>query len=200
MHKNEIALILFIKNARPGHVKSRLAATLGPEKALAIYEALVEHIRQVIQPIKITKYIYYSEVIEPQDAWDPNQFSKRLQQGPDLGTRMKNAFTEILACHKGAILIGSDIPGITSSILDSASVALTDHDLVIGGTEDGGYYLIGLREPAPGLFDGMTWSTETVFEETIRRAQELGLTWYELPPLVDIDYEEDWIKHGWDLE
>lgn len=200
MLQSDYALILFAKNARLGKVKSRLAATVGPQKALAIYEALLERIRQVTAPVRVTKYLYYSDEIEEKDAWDPALFLKRLQHGEDLGARMKNAFTEILATHGGAVLIGSDIPGITTSLLNQAFRALKDYDLVIGSTEDGGYYLIGMRQENAALFDTMTWSTDSVFTETMRRIQNRGLTCYELPRLADIDKEEDWIRYGWELE
>lgn len=200
MLRSDYALILFAKNARLGKVKSRLAATVGPQKALAIYEALLERIRQVTAPVRVTKYLYYSDEIEEKDAWDPALFLKRLQRGEDLGARMKNAIAEVLTTHGGAILIGSDIPGITTSLLNQAFRVLKDYDLVIGSTEDGGYYLIGMRQENAALFDTMAWSTDSVFTETMRRIQNRGLTCYELPRLADIDKEEDWIRYGWELE
>ena len=194
------ALIIFIKNPRPGQVKTRLAATVGTDKALAIYRALLKRIRQVTQRVQVTKYLYYSQHIDEGDEWSPVHFHKRLQSGADLGARMSNAMAEILSFHDSVVLIGSDVPGITSTILDRAFQALVDHDLVIGSTEDGGYYLIGMSRLQTSLFDGMVWSTETVFEETIRRAKYRGLSWHELPMLADIDFEEDWKKLGWELD
>jgi hypothetical protein len=103
-------------------------------------------------------------------------FALVAQRGDDLGARLAHAFEDLLANGApGAIVVGSDVPTLPSAVLGAALERLAGADLVLGPSEDGGYYLIGLREPRAALFADMAWSTEIVFEETMRRASALGL-------------------------
>ncbi len=114
------------------------------------------------------------------------------QVGDNLGARMAHAFQSALgAPYRSAIIIGTDIPGITAPLLTTACNSLNDHDLVLGPTEDGGYYLIGLRSPNPQLFENVPWSTDTVFSLTHEKAKMLNLTIKILPMLRDLDTIED---------
>ena len=88
-------------------------------------------------------------------------------------------------------MIGSDVPTLPSAVLGAALERLAGADLVLGPSEDGGYYLIGLREPRAALFADMAWSTEIVFEETMRRASALGLDVGLLPAWFDVDTAAD---------
>ncbi len=97
------------------------------------------------------------------------------------------------------MLVGCDIPGLSREILELAFEKLRDHDFVIGPAEDGGYYLIGMKVFEPAVFQDIAWSTPAVFEKTIWRMEGLGKTWFQLPMLSDVDYEEDWEQHGWEL-
>jgi len=114
------------------------------------------------------------------------------QRGEDLGARLSHAFEDLLADGAPeAIVIGSDIPTLPLSVLAAALDRLAAVDLVLGPSEDGGYYLIGLRAPRPALFADMAWSTAGVFEETRRRASALGLDVGILPPCFDVDTATD---------
>ena len=114
------------------------------------------------------------------------------QVGDDLGARMSHAFQSALgAPYQSAIIIGTDIPGITVQLISSAMKSLQDHDVVVGPTEDGGYYLIGLRSPTPKLFENIAWSTNTVFAQTQEKADAMGLSLKFLPMLRDLDTIED---------
>jgi len=88
-------------------------------------------------------------------------------------------------------VIGSDVPTLPSAVLEAALDRLAGADLVLGPSEDGGYYLIGLREPRAALFADMAWSTEVVFDETMRRASALGLDVGLLPAWFDVDTPAD---------
>lgn len=193
------ALIIFIKNPQPGKVKTRLAATLGDGMALRIYTALLERIRQGTEPLPVAKYLFYSDFIEKNDEWLPTHFTKKIQHSGGLGERMSSAFAEVLEQHGRAVIVGSDVPGITPSIINEALEKLADHDFTIGGTDDGGYYLLGMNAFEPAVFEGIEWSTATVFSQTMEAIARLGKTCHQLPVLPDIDYEEDWIKHGWEI-
>lgn len=193
------ALIIFIKNPRPGKVKTRLAATMGDELALRIYRALLDRIRQVTESLPVAKHLFYSDFIEENDEWQPTHFTKKIQYNGEIGERMSHAFAKILQRHERAVIVGSDVPGITTDILNEAFEKLANHDFTIGGTDDGGYYLLGMNAFEPAVFEGIEWSTAAVFSQTMETITRLGKTCHQLPVLPDIDYEEDWIKHGWDL-
>lgn len=119
-----------------------------------------------------------------------------VQASGDLGERMHTAFR--LHCAQGPLLlIGTDCPALAPSHLRDAARALCDgYDAVLGPAEDGGYVLVGLRDPQPTLFLGMAWSTPTVMFETRMRATALGLRVMELPTLWDVDVPADLPRLG----
>ena len=186
-------LIIFIKNPVLGKVKTRLAATLGDQKALEIYVKLLEHTKKVVAKTEVQKKVYYSEIIVDQDMWMEAGFMKAKQQGKDLGERMLNAFDYSFKDKKEkVVIIGSDCLDLTSEIIEEAFEKLNNHNVVIGPSEDGGYYLLGMNNLYPQLFQHKKWSTESVFIATIEDILELGLSHYTLPTLTDIDTENDW--------
>lgn len=193
------ALLLFIKNPRRGKVKTRLARTVGDDQALAIYRALLAHTRQVALALEVDRLLFYSEQVDYEDEWPAASFRKFAQRGDDLGQRMHTAFQLALKTYHHAVLIGSDCASLTPAILQEAFDQLAFHDYVIGPAHDGGYYLIGMREPSPALFEHMPWSTPQVLSLTLARIAALGKSCYHLPVLSDIDTEQDWLQHGWPL-
>ncbi|MBA2675948.1 TIGR04282 family arsenosugar biosynthesis glycosyltransferase [Ramlibacter sp.] len=118
------------------------------------------------------------------------------QPDGDLGERMLHAATAAsFTDPKHAVLImGTDCPGLNAHHLQTAADALGEFDAVFIPAEDGGYVLVGLRRPQPGLFAGMRWSTASVMDETRHRAASLGLRICELPPLWDVDTPEDLMR------
>ena len=194
MHPN--ALLIFIRNPELGKVKTRLARDLGNEEALRIYNRLLEHTRKVAQSVPVERFLFYSNFVDQQDNWPVKDFRKALQPSGDLGDRMQQAFEQALASCDRAVIVGSDCPGLTQDILQTAFDQLDTHDFVIGPAMDGGYYLLGMKRLTPDLFQNMTWSTDQVFRETTDRMAARGGTYYQLPTLSDIDYAEDWEKYG----
>lgn len=193
------ALVIFVKNARRGHVKTRLASSLGEDKALSIYLALCERVRNVCLGFSGKCYVYYSEYIpsEP-DVWEDDFFIKRKQYPvADLGLRMQAAFNELLPVHSSVRLIGTDIPHLSNDLLEESIHLLKNTDLILGPSDDGGYYLIGMKKPNYFLFNNMTWSVDTVLSETIQRISRNTATYHLLKTLPDIDTADDWEKHGW---
>jgi len=190
-------VIVFVKNPELGKVKTRLAETMGDEKALEIYNKLLGYTRDVLLELKDTRrYIYYSSFIDTSDNWSNDNFDKKLQIAGGLGDKMSLAFQETFEACDEVIIIGSDCPQLTSAHLEDAFLQLKTNDIVIGPSHDGGYYLLGMKTLYPELFEDMQWSTDTVFEETLRRVKSLELKVDELEMLSDIDYEEDWEKYG----
>ncbi len=199
------ALLIFIKNAQKGKVKTRLANTVGETKALKIYQALVQYTRKITQSVSAYRYVFYSDYVEDHDDWPTIDFAKYVQQGADLGQRMEQAFSLALEQRDKAIIIGSDCASLSPALIEEAFQKLDTHPFVIGPALDGGYYLLGMRHFTPSLFENIHWSTSTVFQETIQKIEALhpktgNSSYHLLPELSDIDFEEDWEKYGWELD
>jgi rSAM/selenodomain-associated transferase 1 len=186
------ALIIFTKNPEAGKVKTRLAATLGDEEALAIYRQLLSHTNSVTEYLPVDKFVFYSNHIEQKDFWDSKHYYKEVQQGFDLGERMQNAFDATFQDGYDKILIiGTDCPDLNAGIIMNAFAYLNSQDVVIGPAEDGGYYLLGMKQLYLELFEDINWSTNTVLHETQMKCTALQLNYCLLPVLKDIDEEKD---------
>jgi rSAM/selenodomain-associated transferase 1 len=194
------ALIIFVKNPVAGRVKTRIAAEAGTEKALEIYLKLLDITRRQALTFDSGRYIFYSDYIDYNDVWS-DQFSRHLQEGSDLGERMFNAFVKIFSslppdetCK--VILIGSDCPDMNATILQQASTQLDDADCVIGPAVDGGYYLIGFSGmPDKRIFSRISWSTSSVYSDTIKNLDKSGYSYGVLPLLSDVDTLADWDRY-----
>lgn len=189
-------ILLFIKAPVKGRVKSRLASAIGDEAALELYQ---NFILDIVDTVKKTGYpfriCYY-----PPDAgaevssWLAGQYHLMPQQGGDLGVRMENAFIRCFSeGFERAILIGSDLPDLTPAVLQEAMASLAENDVVIGPASDGGYYLIGFHKHTfmPRAFHGISWSTGTVFQETMAILQSSALAVHQAPKWNDVDTMED---------
>ena len=191
------SIIIFIKNIERGKVKTRLAATVGDDQALKIYEAILEHTQKVVRAVNAERFLFYSSFIEKKDSWSGNFFNKKVQSQGDLGSRMSNAFLDVFGVDGKAIIVGSDCASLTHEIIKTALEKLDEYPFVVGPTFDGGYYLLGMNSYEPSVFEDIEWSTETVFPTTLLRMASLRKRCFFLPQLSDIDYEEDWLKYGW---
>jgi len=190
------SILFLVKYPERGRVKTRLAATLGNDTALALYQGFVVDLLSVLNTCGRPRMIYYAPA-EAQDrlrAWLGPEDSYTAQRGSDIGERMKNAFLDAFETGvEQAILIGSDVPAITADILDEGLRSLACNDVVIGPAMDGGYYLIGFNAGSfqPNAFDGIAWSTDTVFERTMAILSRSNHRVHVLPTLRDIDTPED---------
>lgn len=185
-------LIVFVKNAVKGKVKTRLAADIGNEKALDVYEHLLKYTCEITSKLKMTKQIWYSDYIEKKDIWESSEFQKILQRGNNLGDRMKIAFEKAFASGAGkVVIIGSDCAELNENHIQRAVDILDDTDAVIGPSEDGGYYLLGINSLVPELFEGIDWSTDRVADQTREVLKNGNLKWEELEVLNDIDTIDD---------
>ncbi|MFT5581787.1 MAG: rSAM/selenodomain-associated transferase 1 [Psychromonas sp.] len=184
------ALIIFQKNPEPGKVKTRLAATIGNEKALIVYKVLVDHTHRIVSELEADKFLYFSSFIDNSAEW--NGYNKKVQKGDDLGLRMYNAIEEVRALgYERIIVIGTDCFELSSEIVTQAFLSLRESDCVIGPAIDGGYYLIGTHNPDKEVFIGKEWSTENVFVEATKNIASVNKTLSILEALPDVDYEED---------
>jgi uncharacterized protein len=197
-HESSKALIIFIKNPQKGKVKTRLARTVGDDKALDIYLELLKITLENAQTVKGCKpYLFYSDFVNSHDEWSNEIFEKRVQSGNDLGERMSNTFKIILEKHPAACIIGSDCPTLSVDILEQSFSNLNDSDYTIGPSTDGGYYLLGIRKGIAyeNLFSDIEWSTPSVLPTTLERFDKNKGTYTLLPVLTDIDEEKDWVAY-----
>jgi hypothetical protein len=189
------ALVVFVRHPAPGTVKTRLAAAVGPAAAAELYRALAEHVLEATAPVpgEYERLVFFDppEAGEPMRAWLPG-VRLLAQSAGDLGSRMSDAIARAFARGASRVaIVGTDAPGLSRETVVGALAALDAADVVIGPTEDGGYYLLALREPQPELFAGIAWSTPAVRPETRARAAAAGLLVRELPLLRDVDTLED---------
>ncbi|MFZ1256273.1 MAG: TIGR04282 family arsenosugar biosynthesis glycosyltransferase [Saprospiraceae bacterium] len=186
------ALIIFIKNPIRSQVKTRLAKSIGDAEALNVYIELLKITQTLASGFVGKKYLYYSDFIDLNDTWNSLEYNKRLQEGNNLGERMSKAMQAILKEHQKALIIGSDCPYLRMETFFSAYQLLESQDCVIGPAKDGGYYLLGLREWLPSLFENKTWSSSNLLKETLLTLNQLGKRFKMLEELEDIDTQEEW--------
>lgn len=185
-------LIIFYRNPEIGKVKTRLAATIGDGEALGVYLKLVAHTRTITEQLPCAKVVFYSNYIDTEDNWSSAVFQKKLQQGHELGDRMKQAFQQGFTDGFNSIcIIGTDCYELTSEIIAEAFKKLKSHDAVMGPAADGGYYLLGMNKLHTPLFKNKQWSTETVARDTLKDFESIGLQYHLLPQLNDVDLETD---------
>ena len=178
-------LSIFARLPVPGKVKTRLIPALGEEGAARLYARLLALTVEVAREsgLDFELRVTGGEIGAFQGLFG-NDVPVVDQGDGDLGARM-------MRVEAPALLIGSDCPGITAPLLRAAAGALEDRRVVLGPANDGGYYLIGYREPVPFLFEDMEWSTPKVLPETLARLAARGHGPAILPELADIDTAED---------
>lgn len=189
--------VIFLKAPRVGLVKTRLGREIGYEKAAEVYRLLAEgQIRRM--PRGLSREIHYA----PDDAggemasWLGAGEAYRPQAAGDLGARLQEATGDALARgFDRVVVLGADCPALDARVLEDAFSRLDSADVVLGPAGDGGYYLVGLRSPAPRLFEDIAWGTATVLATTLERVRELGRSCALLPVLADIDTADDWRRH-----
>ena len=185
-------LIVFAKNKQLGKVKTRLAATIGDEAALRVYERLLSITEEATKSLnKIEVRIYYSNAIDS-ETWVgfPEKF---VQSGETLGDRMLNAFERGFKDGYDQIVgIGADLDQMDGETIEQAHQLLASNDFVFGPAEDGGYYLIGINgEKGTYVFDNKPWSTSDLLKVTLEEIDSKNDTYTLLDTRNDIDQIED---------
>jgi rSAM/selenodomain-associated transferase 1 len=184
------------KAPRPGKVKTRLSPPLTPDQASALNICFIrdttENIHQVTEASNSAGLVAYTPVGD-ESAFDgllPAGFQLLAQRGDGFGERLLSACEDLFASGFSAVcLIDSDSPTMPQDALLQAVEMLSraGDRMVLGESDDGGYYLIGLKRPHGRVFEQIDWSTERVFEQTLERAREIGLTTELLPTWYDVD-------------
>jgi len=181
-------------------VKSRLHPTLGAALATRLYECFL---RDRLDALAAVDGIERVIAFTPEEAAGamadvaPPGFALVAQRGSDLGARLDNLITDLLATgHSAAIAIDSDSPTLPMTYVATAATVLDsgETDAVVGPCDDGGYYLIGSSRPCPELFKSMPWSTDRVLGLTLERARQSGLRLHMLPAWFDVDTEADLVR------
>lgn len=189
-------IAIMAKAPQPGRVKTRLAPPLSPAAAARLARCFLrDTVARVAQIDRARGALLYApRASRPVFRRMAAGFLLVPQRSGDLGRRLAFGFRDLLDLDLGpVVVVGSDVPSLPTSVLDRAVRRLADPrvDGVLGPSEDGGYYLVGLRRPCATLFRGVAWSTPKVFEQTMARAREQRLRIAVLPRWWDIDTPED---------
>lgn len=186
-------LLVFCKNPQLGKVKTRLAKGIGDKNALKIYQILLEKTAAVLAQLNCDITIYYSQSIIDDDVFSATAKEKKVQYGEDLGARMANAFQNGLDTHEKVVIIGTDLWTLEAKDIEKAFAALENFTAVLGPSQDGGYYLLGLTRFIPELFQKKAWGTDEVLSKTKTnlKAEKLFL----LSEKNDIDTLDDLKQH-----
>lgn len=188
---------LFAKFWRPGDVKTRLANHVGAQRASRIYHEFVCTLTTRLRDCGDRRVLAYT----PENSRDQfsvlagDSWSLEVQSGDDLGQRMQRHFSAAFnagACH--AVLVGSDSPTLPTEFVDRAFQLLDDYDVVLGPTRDGGYYLVGASQQVPPIFEGVAWSTSSVWSQTVKCLQRAQIEFAQLPIWYDVDDISDLVR------
>jgi rSAM/selenodomain-associated transferase 2/rSAM/selenodomain-associated transferase 1 len=189
-------LIVFGRYPVPGRTKTRLIETLGPTGAADLQRKLTEETLRKAREISPYQDIEVEVCLEggsdpKMRKWIGSDIMLSQQVSGDLGERMYSAFLKAFqsGCRR-VVLLGTDIPELTPDHLKQAFGALLEHDLVLGPSTDGGYWLMGLNRPTD-LFKEIDWGTEKVLDQTVARAKEQNVGFHKLTPLTDVDTVDD---------
>ncbi len=185
---------VFVKFPEPGKVKTRLAESVGAEKACTLYTKMIDHVLDKTLRPSPYPYTFFCDPFRPEQDYrrffSQGDYAIEMQEGKDLGERLLQASKRLLSRYSYALIIGTDCLDITPAILEEASMGLlSGRDLILGPAQDGGYYLIGVNRVRPELFSGIEWSSSRVFDQTMNKAK--GLNTHFLPMLSDIDTLDD---------
>ncbi len=186
-------LAVFARPPVEGRVKTRLSPALPPPEALALYAGMLEDtLTAVVGASAEERIVFWAEEQGTVPFELPGGVAERAQAQGDLGARLTEAFERLLDRPDAtAVIVGADCPDLHAARISEAFAALGHADAVLGPSSDGGYYLIGLRRPAPALFHGIDWSTPVVLDQTLARAEEAGVGIVRLGTLDDIDTPAD---------
>jgi rSAM/selenodomain-associated transferase 1 len=188
------ACLIVGKAPRPGSTKTRLVPPLSPAEAADVYRGFL------LDSIGLGLELGWERVsvVHPSDSGQalaslmPADVCLLEQPGQGIGDALSHAFEKHLAeGFARVVLIGSDNPTLPAGLIEQACAALDTHDVSIGPSADGGYYLIGLRTPHLGVFEGIDWSTSRVYRQTLDQARRLNLSVHSVSEWYDVDEPAD---------
>lgn len=190
MTSSKNLLLMFAKYPEPGKVKTRLAKSIGNEQAALVQKKFIQ---EIVAEHNTNNSAGYDFMICYAPILAKSPFSKLFpsvafspQSAGDLGDRLFNAFTHRLKEYDKMVVIGADLPDLTQTDINEAFNALENNDVVFGPTDDGGYYLVALKQAHP-IFDNIEWSTEVVLQQSLQLVEKKGLKYHLLRKRQDID-------------
>ncbi|HLI30285.1 MAG TPA: TIGR04282 family arsenosugar biosynthesis glycosyltransferase [Terriglobia bacterium] len=202
-HAPSAALVIFARLPRAGFAKTRLIPLLGAKGAAELQQALLTDALAKLKTLRGEATLYLMKTGRAADGADSLASAGKHvrilpQRGKDLGERLDRAFGFLLRRHQGAVVMGTDSPGLSAQILVQALEELRWCESVLGPCPDGGYYLIGLRRGAGGirrngLLKNVRWGTHWALQDTLRNLLSCGVSCSLLPPLADVDRPEDFM-------
>jgi rSAM/selenodomain-associated transferase 1 len=189
-------IVVFAREPLLGKVKSRLAVEIGAQEALAVYQAMLTRLGQLLNQAQVAAWdLWVTSNCSHKDFVSIcNKTNIYLQSGQDLGARMDTAIRQTLQREnvESVVLIGTDCPALTERYLDQALLALESGvDVVLGPAEDGGYVLVGMQRPITAVFEDIPWGTDQVMHRTLETLKAKELTYRLLDTLWDVDRPED---------
>jgi len=186
------ALVIMAKAPDAASVKTRLRGHLTDDERVALYTALLEGTVAKLRDIEgVDTYITYAPD-EARAYFAGFGLPVFAQEGTGLGPRMHNALSRVLSKgYERAALVGADIPDLTPEVVRRALAALEANDCAFGPAGDGGYYLVALKRPEVGLFEGVVWSRPDTLAATLERARVLGMSAGLVDELHDLDTPDD---------
>ena len=194
---------MFAKYWEPGRVKTRLANSIGPHLAsqLSMHFARCLSRRLSSCGDQRTISIWPPESSREFETLARDRWRVRPQSPGNLGERMRTYLQDAFArgCNK-VVLIGSDSPTLDESLIDHAFELLDSYSTVLGPTDDGGYYLVAARDSVPPIFDEITWSSPSVWNQTVGRLERRGIPYGSLPTWYDVDEMDDLRRLGNELQ
>jgi rSAM/selenodomain-associated transferase 1 len=183
-------ILLFAKAPTAGQVKTRLEPLLGPQAA-ALYKCFVRDLAELAGSVSNSDFELCTNV--PTSAWPDITAPRRLQSGPDLGSRILNAMEEGLGAGRPWVtVLGSDSPDLPAAHFDQ--LLASDADVTLGPAPDGGYWGIVCRKTHPEMFNGVDWSTSRALGQTVAACAACGLTTALGPEWYDVDRPEDFAR------
>ena len=188
---NQAILCIFAKPPVAGNVKTRLIPAVSAVDAALLAAAFLEDVVETCRQIPQTKTIIATDGDWPKGLEPPKGIDHWQQGSGDLGDRMERILAQALQSAPLAIAIGADVPTISKQILQDAIEKLGQNDAVIGPSEDGGYYLLGLRQSKPGLLQNLPWSQAHTRQATRQRLESHDLKVAQTQDLFDIDDPQD---------
>lgn len=196
------AIIIMAKVPEAGKVKTRLQSFLNAEKCAEFAECLLRDVIEKNRNASDQLIIAFSPKGKSEYFQKFSQYNFILtpQKGADLGEKMFNAFDFAFGQNiDSTVMIGTDSPTFPRKFIEKAFEFLENSDAVLGESEDGGYYLIGLKRLKKEIFENVEWSSPETFQQTVQNVEKCGLKLSFVPKWFDVDLPEDFERLRKDL-
>ncbi len=198
MSNRRTVVLVMAKRPKAGQAKTRLSPPLTAQGAADLYEALLDDTIALVSRLPRVRVGVAISPAAALAAWQPRVPPDTLLlpvDGADIGVCLREAMAQAFAAgFEHVLAINSDGPTLPLGYIGEADRALERAHVALGPSDDGGYYLVGLRHPAPTLFTGVAWSTPLVMAQTMERARAAGLTVGLLPSWYDVDTAADLVR------